>query len=230
MSPAARRAVIAALVAGLAGLAALRPAPVGAQQQTRLEAAKRVATAAITRRVLALRALTTPVKAMTRVSESERAGLSAELQEQVNGLTSLTAKIQGASDEATVRAEAQRIVTDYHVYVLTLPKARGVLVADLELNAALRLSALAERLSVTIGQVQGKDTTRASADLAALRARLAAVTDMVSPLPAGLLALEPAGYPDNHAVLEQTRQALRTARANLADAASLARAVIADLR
>lgn len=229
-APAVRAAVVAVLAVALAGLGGLRPA--GAQEQARLEAAKRAGTAAVTRRVLALRALTTPVKATTRVSDSERAELATQLQEQINGLTSLTATIQGASDEATLRATAQRIITDYRVYVLTVPKVRGVVVADLELLAAERLTQLADRLSATIdqAQVQGEDTTQASADLATLRARLAAVTAAVSPLPAVLLALEPAGYPDNHPALDQTRQALRTGRANLADAAHLARAVITDLK
>ena len=230
MTRAARAPVVAALAVGLAGLAGLGPAPAAAQQPTRLEAAKRVATAAVTRRVLALRALATPVKAMTRVDESDRAELTAQLQEQVNGLTGLTAKIQGAPDEATVRANAQQIITDYRVYVLTVPRARSVVVADLELHATDRLTELADRLAFTIDQLQGEDTTQASADLAALRARLAAVTDAVSALPARLTALDAAGYPDNHAVLEETRQALRTGRANLADAASLARALIADLK
>jgi hypothetical protein len=44
------------------------------------------------------------------------------------------------------------------------------------------------------------------------------------------LELQPAGYPANHAVLEQSRQSLRTGRAALADATSLARSVIADLK
>jgi hypothetical protein len=56
------------------------------------------------------------------------------------------------------------------------------------------------------------------------------VTGAVSPLPAALLALRPAGYPANQAELEHARQTLRTGRAGLADAASLARQVIVDLK
>jgi hypothetical protein len=52
----------------------------------------------------------------------------------------------------------------------------------------------------------------------------------VTPLPAALLALQPAGYPGNHTTLEQTRTSLRTGRAALADAAALARQVITDLK
>ena len=51
----------------------------------------------------------------------------------------------------------------------------------------------------------------------------------VAPVPAGLLALQPAGYPANLAVLDQARQSLRTSRSDLSDAAGLARRVIADL-
>jgi hypothetical protein len=221
--------VSAALAVGLSGFVGLRPAPAGAQQ-IRVEAAKKVATGAITRRVLALRQLITAAKSTVLVREADRAALTTQLQNQVDGLTSLNAQIQGDTDEAAVRADAQKIVDDYRVYVLTVPKARGIVVSDIELIAADRLTKLADRLSKAIDQASGKDTTKAKADLASLRTKVASVTGAVSPLPATLLALQPAGYPDNHATLEQTRAALRTGRAALADAATLARAVIADLK
>jgi len=229
-----RKAVVGAvaLAVGLAGGASgagLRPTPAGAQQ-VRLDAAKTVATAAITRRVLALRELMTATKAIVRLSDADRTALTTQLQGQINGLTSLNAKIQGDTDVATVRADAGRIITDYHVYVLTIPKARGVVVSDIELNAEDRLSKLADRLQTMIDQATGKDTKKAKTDLASLRSKLATVTSAVSPLPAALLALQPAGYPGNRATIEQGRTTLRTGRQGLADSATLARAVIADLK
>jgi hypothetical protein len=88
---------------------------------------------------------------------------------------------------------------------------------------------LADRLSAAIDQAKA-DTTEAQTDLSLLRSKLTMVTGTVPPLPAGLLELQPAGYPANHALLEQARQTLRTGRSALADAASLARRVIADLK
>jgi hypothetical protein len=201
----------------------------GETQQVVLEARKRMATAAITRRVLALRERLTAAKSIVRLSDADRSALTTQLQDQINGLTNLSARIQGDTDEATLRADSQRIVTDYRVYVLTIPKARGVVVSDIELAAADRLTTLADRLAAATGQATG-DTTEAQSDLGLLRSKLTTVTGTVSPLSAGLLELEPAGYPANHAVLEQARQSLRTGRAALADAASLARRVIADLK
>jgi len=141
--PLARRAVVAgaALAVGLAGSVGLRPVPAGAQQ-VRLEAAKRLASGAITRRVLALRDLETAARAIVRLTEADRSALTNQLQDQVNGLTSLNAKIQGDNDEATVRADAGKIITDYRVYLLTIPKARGVVASDIELTAQDRLSKL----------------------------------------------------------------------------------------
>jgi hypothetical protein len=201
----------------------------GETQQVVLEARKRVATGAITRRVLALRERLTAAKSIVRLSDTDLSALTTQLQDQINGLTNLSARIQGDNDEATLRADSQRIVTDYRVYVLTIPKARGVVVADIELAAADRLTMLADRLKTAIDQAKG-DTTEAQTDLGLLRSKLTTVTGTVPPLPAGLLELQPAGYPANHAVLEQSRQALRTGRAALADATSLARSVIADLK
>jgi hypothetical protein len=201
----------------------------GEMQQVVFETRKRAAIGAVTRRVLALRERLTTAKSLDRVSDGDRTALVSQLQEQINGLTSLSARIQGDVDEATLRADAQRIVTDYRVYVLTIPKARGFVVADVELAAADRLSSLADRLASAVDQARG-DTTAARADLALVRSKLATVSGTVTPVPSGLLALEPAEYPANHPILEQARQSLRAGRSALSDAAGFARLVIAELK
>lgn len=201
----------------------------GETQQVVLEARKRAAAAAITRRILALRERLTVAGSMVQLGEEHRAALTTQLQEQINGLTGLGARIQGDNNEATLRADAQRIVTDYRVYVLTIPKARGVMVADIELAAADRFTKLADRLATAIDQAKG-DTTDTREDLAQMRGKVAAVIAAVPAIPAELLALQPAGYPANHAVLEQARLSLRTGRTDLADASILARRVIVDLK
>lgn len=204
----------------------------GDTQQVRLEAAKNVATGAITRRVLALRDLITAAKAMIRLPDADRSALTTQLQDQINGLTTLNVKIQGDGDPATIRTDASHIVTDYRVYVLTIPKSRAIVAADIELNAADRLTRLADRLGKTIDEAtaKGKEVAKAHADLSSLRTRIGAVTGSVSPLSAALLTLQPSGYPGNRTVLEQSRTTLRTGRAGLADAAGLARQVIANLK
>jgi hypothetical protein len=201
----------------------------GETQQVVLEARKRAATGAITRRVLALRERLRAAESVTRLDEEQRAALATQLREQINGLTGLGARIQGDDDEATLRADAQRIITDHRVYVLTIPKARGVMLADIELAAADRFTKLADRLATAVDQAKG-DTTDTREDLVQMRSKVAAVTAAVPPIPAELLALQPAGYPANRTVLEQARQSLRTGRTDLADASVLARRVIVDLK
>ena len=84
------------------------PPSEGETQQVVLEARRRAAIGAITRRVLALRerAHRRPTR-WPALSEADRAALTTQLQEQINGLTNLSAKIQGDTDEATLRADAQ---------------------------------------------------------------------------------------------------------------------------
>jgi len=204
----------------------------GDTQPVPLEQSKSAATGAITRRLLALRGLSTVIDMVSRLSQADRTALTDQIQAQVDGLTTLNAKIQGTADPANLRADASRIVTDYHVYALTIPKVRGILVADLELNAVERFTKLADRFTGAVNQARakGKDTTTAVADLASLRTGLAAVAATVTPLPGALLTLQPSGFPATQAVLEQARVTLRTGRVGLDDAARLARQVIADLK
>ena len=201
----------------------------GETQQVVAEGRKRAAIGAITRRMLALRERLSAAESITQLSEEHRAALNTQLQEQINGLTGLSARIQGNNDEALLRADAQRIVTDYRVYVLTIPKARGVMVADIELTAADRFTKLADRLASAIDQAK-RHTTGTREDLAQMRNKVAAVTAAVPPIPAELLGLQPAGYPATQAVLDNARQTLRAGRGDLADASVLARRVIVDLK
>jgi hypothetical protein len=201
----------------------------GETQQVALEARRRAATGAVTRRLLALGERLSVAASMVHLGEDHRATLTTQLQEQIDGLTGLGARIQGDNDEAALRDDAQRIVSDFRVYVLTIPRARGVMVADIELAAADRFGKLAVRLATAIGQSKG-DTTDARADLAQMRGKATAVAAAVPAIAAQLLALRPAGFPANRAVLDQARQSLRTGRADLADASVLARRVIAGLQ
>src|ERR687888_546490 len=103
----------------------------GETQQVVLEARKRTATAAITRRVLALQERITAAKSIVRLGDADRSELTTQLQDQVNGLT--------------------------------IPKARGVVVSDIELSAADRLTMLADRLAAAVDRAKG-DTAEPRTD------------------------------------------------------------------
>lgn len=235
LPPGRHRAPARAVLLGLALTASLAPPAARAEDRTgspqaRLEASRRAAGTAVTRRILALGDLTALSGTALHLTDAHRRTLGSQLSAQVDGLTVLGARIGGDSDAAAVRSDALKVINDYRVYVLTVPRTRALIVADVELAAVAWLTNVADRLGAAADRVAGKDMTGARADLAALRAKLTAVTAGVVPLPAALLALEPSGYPGNRPTLDAARAALATGRADLGDAAALARSVLADLK
>jgi hypothetical protein len=222
-----RRRALAALTA-----VALIVATGTAGALDRLEAGKRVGRTAIDRRIAALSAATVRVQQMPMGITADEMQLKAQLQAQTEGLTALQGKIDQETSEAALRADLVSIVQDYRVFVLTVPKSRGVVIADIEEIAAKRLDELGKRLQAAIdaATAKGKDMTKAKADLDALRTEVAAVQSAVGPVPGSLLALQPAGYPGNRTTLESARVTLRAQRASLRDAVDLARQVVMDLR
>jgi hypothetical protein len=113
---------------------------------------------------------------------------------QRDGLTALKTKVQGETTAAALKADAQSMVNDYRVFILTGPKVRLTAAIDTELAVVAKLKAQ-----------PGAD----AAKLDAIAATLQGKTD-------ALLALKPG--PDGDAIRGQVapvRQAAKTAHADL---------------
>jgi hypothetical protein len=197
-----------------------------------LDAAKQVATARIDGRLATLKALTTAVGAAKHLTAAHRTTLTTLLQGDQSGLTALRTKVSGETTVAGVRTDAQRMVDDYRIYLLVGPKVRLSVAADIETAAVAQLKTTADTLAAAIATAKqnGKDTTRAEADLADLRAQTDAAGTAIAGQADTLLAIAPG--PDAAAIqgkVKPVREAVRTGRTDLRKALADAKAIRAAL-
>lgn len=176
-------------------------------------AAKAKAIAAIDKRLAWLDVLTGHVNNAKHLTAAHKSTLLDKISADRLGLRSLRAQIVADDDGSTFRQHAQQIVTDYRVYLLLTPQVHMTIVADAMDNAYERLDAVADKLAA-----EGKDVTE-------LRAKIEDAKAHADPVPGHILPLVPHGYPDNKPVLDQARQDLETARADLKAAVAIARSL-----
>jgi len=198
----------------------------------RLDAAKQVVTARIDGRLATLRALSTAVDSAAHLIPAHKSTLDTLIQQDQSGLSALKTKVSGESTLAGVRADDQSMVDDYRVYLLVAPKVRLTISADLETSAVGQLDTAAGTLAAAIASAKaaGKDTTKAEADLADMKAQTAAASSAVAGKADTVLAIAPG--PDAQAIESQVkvvRDAVHSARTDLRKAVADGKAVKVDL-
>jgi hypothetical protein len=206
------------------------PAP-AANSAARLATIQAVAKVAITARLSALNATIPVVTANPVITDADRATLLATLNHDVDGLTTLEAKIAADSTVATAQADYQSIFTGFRVYALALPQVRyATAVDDITALALPKLtSAQATLAGLLAGADAAKNTAAVQASMTDLASQITAITTATNGLSASVLALTPAQYNANHALLSQPRAKLVQARADVrsatADVASVLKAL-----
>ncbi|GAA3188133.1 hypothetical protein ACFO1B_10710 [Dactylosporangium siamense] len=181
--------------------AVLIPATASAEPSARpsvkaatLEAAKDAVADRIDKRLDALKKFETSLAAAKQVQSGHRGTLTKLISDQRAGLTALKTKVQGETTAAAVKDDAQSMVFDYRVFVLTGPKVRLAAAIDTELAVVAKLR------------------TQPGADAAKLDAIEATLKGKVDTL----LAVKPG--PDGDALraqVQQVRAAAKTAHADL---------------
>ena len=168
------------------------------------------------------------------LTSADRAALHSQLTADTRGLTVLRGKIDGETDVDTLLADLKKIVTDFRIYLLMVPKTDEVIAADAELAAVARLGTLSTNLQTRIdaAKAAGKDVTQAQGELDAMNAKAAQVSPLIQGIPAAVLPLTPAQYNDGTAkpILTSSRVSLQSGRGLLVGARADAMACVAALK
>jgi hypothetical protein len=225
---------VAAAAVGLAGVgtAAAAPSPT-TRPPVVLQALKDRCIAAIDARQVELDRLANQIGAAKNLTAGDSTALTQTVGQQKSGLAALRASIVGDADVAATRTDCQKIVPDYHVYILTEPKAHLTIAADATTAASTTFDAVAAKLQAQADkeQAQGKDVSAADAALTDMKAKDADARAKAGGVPAVVLPLTPADYDTGHErdTLVQARGTLVQARGDLGvarqDAAMAAKAL-----
>ena len=161
------------------------------------------------------------------LTDGDRTALEGLIADTQEGLAQLRQTIDGDTEISQAVADVDSIVTSYRVYALVDPKIHLVLAADRGAAAVAGFAPLMASLQAAVGTSPG--LTAARGLLSRLQHEVAAAAEVISQIPGQVLPLTPAGYPANRSTLVAAAGSLATARADLGQAATDARTVIAGL-
>jgi len=228
-----RTAVVALAVAAGSVLALPRPtgAHVGAQAGA-IDAAKKICDTAVARRLTSLALVKADLDATPSVASGDRATLDVQIDTTRTGLSALKATFDADTTLAKVRADCGRVVSDYRVDALLIPRVELVRAAGRVQAAAATLKHLAGLLQAQVDAAKGrnKDVTSAQGYLTDLGLKADAATGAAAGIPSAVLPLNAAGYPANRPVLVAARASVDSAHGALTGAIAGAGSAITALK
>lgn len=136
----------------------------------------------IDRRVDKLNKLLQRIQNDQKLSADEKTNLSTDIQGDINGLTTLKAKIDADTDLATARSDAKQIFTNFRVFAIVLPKTRLLIAIDNLQAVATKISGFTPKIQDLINNLkgQGKDVTQLQASLDDINTRLTSINSTLA--------------------------------------------------
>ncbi len=104
---------------------------------------------------------------MERLSDSQKASITAELNAQIVALTSLKASIGTETDPAKLKELTQSITKAYRVYAVTMPKAAITAASDRIMKVVAQMEAFTVKLEARISTSTSTEATAALIDFKA---------------------------------------------------------------
>jgi hypothetical protein len=185
----------------------------------------------ISRRLSSLQASIASLNATTKLSASDKAILTGQLQSELSSLGALNTKLSADGSLPDARTDVQSVFANYRVYALMLPKTRLVAAADALSSLGDKFNTLAHSLQdkINSAKTSGTDVASSQAALTDLEAKLDDARTKYTGLATTLAALQPSDYNADRTVLTGYRDDLFTARADFTAARADVTTVITGL-
>ena len=172
----------------------------------------------ITRRIDALNKLSTRVNGMAKLSSSDKANLTSEIQSQIAAMNTLQAQISAdtsANATSSLKSDIQSITKSYRIFMLIIPQGALEAAADRVLDVAQSLSTLAGQLQtrITAAQNAGTDMSASVTALADMNAKIADANTQANAATSAVAGLKP----DNgdQTVAQANLAAMKSARSKV---------------
>lgn len=169
----------------------------------RMAATKTRADNEIQARVATLNNLLSRIESMVKLSDSEKASISSDIQSEISNLSSLKTNIDADTGTTTLRADTASITKAYRIYALIVPQASIVAAAD-------RINTIVTSLTTIGSKIQSRSAT---ADLTDFNAKISDASSQASAATAEVANLQP----DNgdKTILASNTKALKDARSKI---------------
>lgn len=205
-------------------------APPRPTKQSSLSAIQQAGAVQTANRITALNRGITRVTATTTLTAADRATILGTLNADLGGMTSLQAKIAADTDATTALADYRSIFTGWRVYAVGLQQSFIAAAADGITGTAIpKLQSAASKISGLFAADPSKATPELQAKFADMQAKTADAVTATTGFAAAALAVTPAAYNADHAVLVDDRIAARAALADTKAATADGKAILAAL-
>lgn len=188
-------------------------------------------------RITALNDLNTRVQAIQNESATEKANISAQVQTNIAGLSTLKAKVDADATASTARSDDQSIFTAYRIYALVVPQGWILASADRVTTITGLMSALGTKMQarITTDQSAGKNVSTLVAALADMNAKITDANDQAASAQAAVSGLTPdqgnaTVAASNHAALVAARADIKTATKDLQAARQDVKTILQGLK
>lgn len=189
----------------------------------------------IARRLTALNALSTRVNAMVKLSSTEKASLSSQIQAQIAAMNTLQSQIAtdaGNNATTSLKSDVQSITKSYRIFVLVVPQGAIEAMADRVFTIVSDINAVTAKLQARISALPpGVSASSTAAAFADLNTRTADANVQAQTATSAVAPLQPdngvqAVMQSNTAVLKAARTDLQTAQQDLTAARNDAQSII----
>jgi hypothetical protein len=175
--------------------------------EEKLAKLKNKATKEINRRIAKLNMVLKLIDKIKNLTESQKSTLTTQVHAEIDKLNASQAKISGASDLATLKAEIKSLDNSYKAFALYVPKIQIIAKADKVLATVEKLSDLATKL-------EGTDAAT-DAILADMKKQLADAKTSAQAAIDAVIPLTPGEHSSNKTSLQNARKLLQAAQTSL---------------
>lgn len=193
---------------------------------------KALADQEITRRITALEGLISQVEVIKRLSSTEVATYTSEIQSEMSSLTTLEAKINADTDLTTLNTDIQSIVNSYRVFVVYIPQMWLLVTAD-RMNATLTsFNTFAAKLNTRIqtDSEKGQNVANLQTDYNHIISQLTDLNSQIQNVITIANTLTPTGYPGNVTQIQQARADVKTGQNDITSALQEAKIIVDGLK
>jgi hypothetical protein len=192
--------------------------------QTKIDDLKQRGKLEITRRITFLNDLATKIMNLKKLSDADKTTFKTQIQQQVDGLTTLLTKIDADTDLTTLKTDVKSIVNGYYIFAFFRVKINLLVAAE-------RLSVTEENMNniytkllarVTDQKNQGKDVNSLEKLLASMLVKINDAKAQYAAAEVALSDLSAQGYPGNKSSLLSAKSKIKVGSQDLRSAFQVA--------